>query len=75
MGFAQKEVRALIDLSDGSPGSCAEVRSIAEANLRAIREKIAGLQRLERLLAETSKKCAQGQTPACPVIEVLSGEN
>jgi MerR family mercuric resistance operon transcriptional regulator len=71
MGFAQNEVRTLIALSDGSPKSCAEVKSIAEANLRVIREKIAGLKRLARLLAETSAKCAGNKTPACPLIEVL----
>lgn len=71
MGFAQDEVRTLIALSDGSPNSCAEVKSIAEANLRVIREKIAGLKRLERLLAETSAKCRGNRTPACPLIEAL----
>ncbi len=71
MGFSQDEVRTLIALSDGSPNSCAEVKSIAEANLRVIREKIAGLKRLKRLLAETSAKCAGNRTPACPLIEAL----
>ncbi|MGQ0484542.1 MAG: MerR family transcriptional regulator [Hyphomicrobiales bacterium] len=71
MGFSQDEVRTLIALSDGSPNSCAEVKAIAESHLRVIREKIAGLRRLERLLAKTSAKCAGNKTPACPLIEVL----
>ena len=71
MGFSQEQVRTLIALSDGTPNSCAEVKSIAEANLRLVREKIAGLKRLERQLAETSAKCRGNRTPACPLIEVL----
>ena len=72
MGFTQAEVRALIGLSDGKPGSCTEVKAIAEASLHVIRDKIEGLRRLERLLTETSAKCAGRDTPHCPVIEVLS---
>ncbi len=71
MGFSQDQVRALIALSDGTPNSCAEIKSIAETNLRLVREKIAGLKRLEHLLAETSAKCRGNRTPACPLIEVL----
>jgi len=74
MGFSQDEVRNLIGLS-GAPGSCGEVRKIAEHNLRLIRDKIAGLRRLERLLAETAAKCKGGRAPACPIIEVLSVES
>ena len=72
MGFTQAEVRALISLSDGTPGSCAEVKSIAETSLHVIREKIEGLRRLERLLSETSAQCTGRDAPHCPVIEVLS---
>jgi len=71
MGFSQDEVRTLIALSDGRPNSCAGVKAVAEANLRVIRDRIARLKRLERLLAETSAKCAGNRTPACPLIEVL----
>lgn len=71
MGFSQDEVRTLIALSDGRPNSCAGVKAVAEANLRVIRDRIARLKRLERLLAETSAKCAGNKAPACPLIEVL----
>jgi len=71
MGFSQDEVRTLIALSDGSPNSCAGVKAVAEANLRVIRDRIARLKRLERLLAGTSAKCAGNKAPACPLIEVL----
>lgn len=73
MGFSQGEIRALIGLSDGEAGSCAEVKAIADAHLRVIRQKIEGLGRLERLLSQTSAKCSRGRTPACPIIAVLSG--
>jgi MerR family transcriptional regulator, mercuric resistance operon regulatory protein len=74
MGFSQDEVRSLIGLSS-APGSCGEVRKIAEHNLRLIRDKIAGLRRLERLLSDTAAKCKGGRAPACPIIEALSEES
>ena len=73
LGFSQGEVRALIELSGGSPGSCTKVKKIADANLQAIRSKIVDLRRLERILADASAKCAGGERPACPVIEALLG--
>lgn len=71
LGFSQDEVRALIALSDGVPNRCAEVKAIADANLHAIRHKIAGLRRMERLLSQVSAKCGDGRRPACPLIEAL----
>ena len=71
MGFSQAEVRALIALSDGTPGSCEEVKSIADATLHVIREKIGGLRRMERVLSAASAQCASGRAPCCPLIDVL----
>ena len=71
MGFSQDEVRSLISLSIDSSKSCADVKVIADANLHAIRSKISGLRRLEKLLADASSKCGDGERPHCPVIEAL----
>jgi len=72
MGFSQDEVRALLDLSDGSLTSCGEVKAIAESHLARLRQKIASMEKLERLLADTVTKCSGGKVPECPVIEVIA---
>jgi MerR family mercuric resistance operon transcriptional regulator len=71
LGFSQDEVRELLRLSDGSPGRCAEVKQVADTHLAAIRLKIAGLKKMERLLASVSAKCGSGRVADCPIIETL----
>ena len=71
MGFSQKEVRALLSLSDGGLASCGEVKALAENHLMAIRRKISGLKRLEILLSSTAAQCTGGKAPKCPVIEAI----
>jgi MerR family mercuric resistance operon transcriptional regulator len=73
MGFSQKEVRALLSLSDGELTSCGEIRQLAESHLDSIRRRIRDLRRLERLLASTAARCTGGRAPHCPVIDVISG--
>jgi MerR family mercuric resistance operon transcriptional regulator len=72
LGFSQSEVRALLQLSDGSPSQCAEVKVLADRHLLAIRQKLAALQQMEKLLAEISSRCNAGTTIECPVIDALS---
>jgi MerR family transcriptional regulator, mercuric resistance operon regulatory protein len=74
MGFSQEEVRSLIELSNDQDKSCAEVKAIADAHLAIIRSKIAGLLRLEKLLADAAAQCGESKRPHCPVIEALQEE-
>lgn len=72
LGFAPDEVRAILDLGGPGQASCAEVHQIAAHHLDQVREKIADLVELERLLAETVEHCSGGMTPECAVIDMLS---
>jgi MerR family mercuric resistance operon transcriptional regulator len=71
LGFSISEIRALIRL--GGPGkvSCREVRDIASQHLNDIRDKIADLRKLERLLAKTVARCTATTAPDCPVLDIL----
>ena len=42
-------------------------------HLTDIRTKIADLQAMESVLAETVVRCADGKTPECPLLETLFG--
>ena len=71
LGFTLDEIRTLIRLGGPERAPCAQVREIASEHLRDIRGKIADLRRLERVLAETVAKCANGRAPRCPIIAEL----
>ena len=73
MGFSQDEVRALLVLADGGAKSCGEVRDIAKVHLRSIREKIADLNKMERVLSDTVSRCKGEDAPVCPVLDALAG--
>jgi MerR family mercuric resistance operon transcriptional regulator len=72
LGFTLDEVRSLLLLSAaGGERARAKVRSIAVAD---IRDKIADLQGMERVLADAICKCEAAKLPKCPLIEVLSAD-
>lgn len=73
LGFAPKEVRALLDLGGPGDACCDDVREIAVLHLDEVRRKMADLARLERLLAATVEQCSGGHAPECPVIDMLEG--
>jgi DNA-binding transcriptional MerR regulator len=75
-GFSLRQVRILASLAQDSEKSCVEARSLAEAHLAVVREKLAELRTLERSLAELID-AADGVCPGvsgadCAVLEQLS---
>lgn len=73
LGFSQREIRMLLSLAHGGAKSCGEVQALATAHLQDIRSKIEDLKRMEDALAATVRQCAEGGTPACPVLDALGG--
>jgi MerR family mercuric resistance operon transcriptional regulator len=72
LGFTLAEVRKLLLLEDGQ--DCARTRSLAEDKLATIKERIADLRRMQRLLEELIDECRRGRRPrSCPIISTLSG--
>lgn len=72
LGFALADVRALLRLADGGADSCGEVRDLTLRHAAAVRGKIDDLERLERVLRDMAAQCADGDMPACPIVEALS---
>jgi MerR family mercuric resistance operon transcriptional regulator len=74
LGFTLDEVRTLLALaaSDGDR-TCAQVREVAACHLTEVRDKIADLRAMERVLADAVRRCDAGETPGCPLIDALSG--
>lgn len=70
LGFSLKEVAELLRLDDGA--HCDEASVLAEQKLGDVREKIEGLQQIERVLADLVKACQQQHgNITCPVIASL----
>lgn len=74
LGFTLTDVRTLLALAPGqSDGPCAQARDLAAAHLADVRSKIVDLRAMERVLGDAVDQCAVGNTPNCPVIDVLAG--
>ena len=71
LGFSIGEVRTLLRLADERKRPCADVRVVAEAHLADVRNKIADLRTMERVLKETVARCADGAGSHCPLIDAL----
>jgi len=70
LGFPIEDIRALLALNDAQ-GPCAEVKSVASVHLAAVEAKIADLQRLRDILADTVAKCPGDSTRNCAVLDML----
>ena len=72
LGFSLDDIRGLLALVDRGTQTCAEVKERTERHLADVRDKIADLKRIERVLAETAAKCSGDEVPDCPVLEALA---
>lgn len=71
LGFSLEEIRELLRLERG--GSRSAIRKIAGDRLANIREKIAALGQMERVLSELLCTCEHTASAApCPIIAALS---
>ena len=72
LGFSLDEVAGLLKLDDGT--HCDEARELAEHKLADVRNKLADLRRIERVLAALVHDCgAHHGTVSCPLIGALRG--
>ena len=73
-GFSLDQIRALLVLSsEREINSCREAKAVASDHLFDVRARIRDLRRMERVLADTIRRCEGRRSPLCPVIEALSG--
>jgi MerR family transcriptional regulator, mercuric resistance operon regulatory protein len=72
LGFSQQEVRKLLTLVDEHKYTCAEVRAMTVRQLSSVRQKIADLCKLEKVLADMVRECDGGDIPLCPIVDTLS---
>jgi len=73
LGFSMEKIRSLLDLTDRQVASCAEVKARADRHLADTRQRIADLQRIEAILADTSARCSGSDAPDCPILDLIDG--
>lgn len=71
LGFSLQEVRGLLDLVDGGAATCDQVKAMTLGHLDEVRQRIADLRRMERVLRGMAAACAGGSVPECPIIDTL----
>lgn len=72
LGFSVDQVRGLLELVDSETVTCEEVKAVTIRHLEDVRAKIADLNKLQTVLAQTAEQCTGGVTPECPVIDALA---
>lgn len=72
LGFTLEEIARLLRLRVGREVQCGKVKSQAQARLKIVQDKIAGLRAMERVLKRLIRICsARGTTGHCPILESL----
>ncbi len=71
LGFSLAEVRALLGLVDTGAYTCAEVHEMTMRHLATVREKVADLRAMERVLKNMAAECSRGDVPDCPIVDSL----
>jgi MerR family mercuric resistance operon transcriptional regulator len=71
LGFSLEEVRRLLQLADQKSRSCRRVHEIAVGHLAEVRAKMADLKRMEKVLGNIVRECAEGTMPECPLLATL----
>ena len=72
LGFTLEEIRDLLGLVDRKAGTCADVQTLANRHIGAVRAKITDLQRIEKVLSKTVSQCTGDEVPECAVIDALT---
>jgi DNA-binding transcriptional MerR regulator len=75
LGFTLTEVEELLSLAEGGPDSCDRARSLAQAQMAALEEKIAVLQRMRASLAELAATCERPRADrSCPLLQAIDSD-
>lgn len=71
LGFTIEDCRVLLGLYEDQSRASADVKKIAQKNLRKVEEKIAELQAMRSTLSHLINECAGDSRPDCPILRDL----
>lgn len=71
LGFPVAEISDLLDLWRNTGRRSADVKALAQARVRDLRQKIAHLQDMAETLEDLARSCAGNDRPDCPILRSL----
>lgn len=71
LGFSVAEISTLLDLWNDSSRHSADVKRLAQAHIKELRQKISGLQQMANTLQTLIDCCAGDERPDCPILDTL----
>ncbi|MBE1283644.1 MAG: Cu(I)-responsive transcriptional regulator [Rhodobacteraceae bacterium] len=71
LGFSIDHCRTLLALYQDQGRASADVKRVAQQNLKEIDDKIADLQAMRETLAHLIRECAGDDRPDCPILKDL----
>ncbi|MCK0151498.1 Cu(I)-responsive transcriptional regulator [Marivita sp. S6314] len=74
LGFTIEDCRTLLTLYEDQTRASADVKTLAEAHLHKIEDKIAQLQSMRDTLSELVHACAGDNRPDCPILKDLAAD-
>lgn len=74
LGFAMKQIAALLALWDDPHRASSEVRTLARAHAADLGEKIAQMQAMVRTLESLANRCHGDDRPTCPILDDLAAQ-
>ena len=74
LGFSLKEVAELLTLWRDRHRASADVRHLAEAQIRRVDARLSELQDMRRSLQHLMERCHGDDRPDCPILEELAGQ-
>jgi MerR family copper efflux transcriptional regulator len=75
LGFTLAEIRDIFRLRVDENRSSAEVRSLAEAKIADIDDKIRSLEAMKRALTHLTERCSgHGPASECPILEGIDSD-
>ena len=72
LGFAVKQIEALLALWDDPQRASAEVKQLARTHAAELGEKIRELQAMQRTLKTLAQRCHGDDRPTCPILDDLA---
>ena len=75
LGFSLKEISELLSIEREPNATAADVKTLAEAKLADLEDKIRSLQRMKRALRKVAESClGRGPTSGCSILRSLSDD-
>ncbi|MGH7075022.1 MAG: MerR family transcriptional regulator [Stellaceae bacterium] len=74
LGFSLGEIRELLRVVDGHEYTCAEIHTLVLDHLAEIRQKIADLRRLQKVMDDMAAQCSRNRIPECPIVDAFLRE-